>query len=70
MHNIDTHHALAVALYSPLFGERNNIRDAYTYAQTIANASGNSVAVMTAVHVLLNTVAKTIERINETTTEA
>jgi len=57
---------LAVAIYSPLFNELDNIKDAYAYAQKIARASDNPAAVMTAVHVLLNTVAKTIERINDT----
>jgi len=56
---------LAVALYSPLFADLDDIKSAYDYAHTIAKASDNPAAVMTAVHVLLNTIAKEIERINE-----
>jgi hypothetical protein len=56
---------LAINLYSPLYAERTTIKEAYAYATEIANASGNPAATMTAIHVLLNTVAKKIERINE-----
>ena len=57
-----TPHHLALALYSPLFAERDNIKDAYNYAQSIARASDNPAAMMTAVHVLLNTIAKELEK--------
>ena len=53
--------ALAQGLYSPLFATQDSIGDAYNYAQQIAKASDNPAAVMTAIHVVLNTIAQTIE---------
>jgi len=53
--------ALAQGLYSPLFATRDSIRDAITYAYDIAKASDNPAAVTTALHVVLNTIAQTIE---------
>ena len=59
--------SLATALYSPLFATQDSVGDAYNYAQQIAKASNNPAAVMTAVHVLMNTIAQELEsRINET----
>ena len=57
---------LALALYSPLFAERDTIKDAYNYASSIAKATDNPAAVMTAVHVLLNTIAKELEKMGTT----
>jgi hypothetical protein len=56
---------LAIQLYVPLFAERPTIKEAYAYAQEIANSTNTPAAVMTAIHVVLNTVDKEIERINE-----
>ena len=41
--------------YVRLFGERDTIDEALEYALLIAKASDNPAAVMTAVHVVLNT---------------
>jgi len=52
---------LAQGLYSPLFASRDTIKDAITYAYDIAKASENPAAVMTALHVVLNTIAQHLE---------
>jgi len=59
----ETAHSLATKLYVPMFAERTTIKEAYAYAQEIAKASDNPAAVMTAIHVVLNTVAKEIEKL-------
>lgn len=53
--------ALAQGLYSPLFATRNSIKDAYTYAQSIAITTENPAAMTTAIHVLMNTIAQHLE---------
>jgi hypothetical protein len=60
---------LASGLYSPLFATRNTIKEAVTYAYDIAKASDNPAAITTALHVVLNTIAQELERINTNTTE-
>jgi hypothetical protein len=55
---------LAVQMYTPLFAERTTPRQAYEYAMEIATASDNPAAVTTAIHVLLNSIAKQIEELN------
>jgi hypothetical protein len=52
---------LAVQMYTPLFAERDSVHQAYNYAMDIAKASDNPAAVTTAIHVLMNTIAKDIE---------
>jgi hypothetical protein len=48
---------LGKALYSGLFAARDNLHDAYEFATQIADASDNPAAVMTAVQVVVNTIA-------------
>ena len=55
---------LASGLYSPLFAIRDSIKDAILYAYDIAKASDNPAAITTALHVVLNTIAQELERIN------
>lgn len=52
---------LASGLYSPLFASRDSIREAYEYAQQIAQSTKNPAAVTTAIHVLLNTISQHLE---------
>ena len=52
---------LAVQMYTPLFAERDTVKEAYDYAMSIAKASDNPAAVTTAIHVLMNTISKDIE---------
>ena len=52
---------LASGLYNPLFATRDSIREAYEYAQQIAQSTKNPAAVTTAIHVLLNTIAEHLE---------
>lgn len=60
-----TAHKLAHSIYSPLFGERDSIEEAYKYITKLAQNSDEPIAVLTAVHVMMNTIAKQIEAINE-----
>ena len=57
-----TKHELALSIYSPLFAKRDTLKEAYDYAMEIAKASENPAAVTTAIHVMMNTIAKEIER--------
>jgi hypothetical protein len=52
---------LATRIYSPLFAERETIRQAYDEA--IEAVSDNNGAI-TAIHVLLNSIAVQIEKLN------
>ena len=56
----------AAQLRNSLFGERDTIVEAYEYVETIAQASNNPAAVYTAVHVLMNTIAKELLAVEET----
>ena len=56
---------LAKGLYFPLFGKRETMQEAFDYFTLVAQNSDNPAAIMTAVHVLVNTIAKEIEAINE-----
>jgi len=56
-----TAHELALSIYSPMFGERETLKEAYEYVTQLAKASDDSVALLTAVHVMMNTIAKQIE---------
>ena len=56
-----TAHKLAHSIYSPMFGERETLQEAYEYVTKLAKASDDSVAILTAVHVMMNTIAKQIE---------
>lgn len=58
MTNLD----LANSLRCNMFADRETIKEAYDYALTVAKASGCSPQVMTAIHVMMNTIANTIEQ--------
>jgi len=45
------------SLYSGLFATKADLPEAYNYAMQIAQASDNPAAVMTAIQVLVNTIA-------------
>jgi hypothetical protein len=55
-------HLLAASITVGLFAKRDTMQEAFEYASQIADASDNPAAVMTALHVVLNTLAA---RINE-----
>lgn len=61
----DQLHELSISIYAPMFAERGDLREAFAYAHELAKASDNSAAVLTAVHVVANTIAKQIEAINK-----
>ena len=52
-----TPYQLGKSLYSGLFATKADLPEAYTYAMQIAQASDNPAAVMTAIQVLVNTIA-------------
>ena len=49
-----TKQELAHSIYSPLFAEYSDLKQAYDYASKIASASENPAAVLTAIHVMMN----------------
>jgi len=57
---------LATQLYSPLFAECDTIRRAYELLHSVAMQCENPAAVTAAVHVLLNTIAVEMEKLNDT----
>ena len=61
-----TQHELAHSIYSPMFGERETLKEAYDYVTKLARGSDDAVVVLTAVHVMMNTIAKQIEAMGET----
>ena len=54
---------LAHSIYSPIFAERADLNEAFAFAQEVAKASDNPAAVLTAVYVITNTIAKQLEAI-------
>ena len=54
---------LAHSIYAPVFAERESLREAFAYAHEIAKATENPAAVLTAVYVLTNSIAKQLEAI-------
>ena len=53
---------LAGEIRNRFFGERDTLEQALEYMMMVANASDNPAAVITAVQVVLNTVANQIEQ--------
>jgi len=53
---------LAKALKNGMFADRETVREAFDYAFKVADASNCPPAVMTAIMVLSNTIAKQIEQ--------
>lgn len=58
--------ALASQLYSPIFAECDTIRRAYELMHSVAMQCENPAAVTAAVHVLMNTIAVEMEKLNDT----
>jgi hypothetical protein len=58
-----TQKGLAESIRNRLFADRNNFDDALDYAYSIAKATDNPAAVMTAVMVVVNTLANYIEQL-------
>lgn len=51
----------ANSIRNRVFAERDTLEEAYAYARSIADASENPMAVITAVQVVINTLANHIE---------
>ena len=58
-----TKQELAQALRHNLYGDRDTIGDAFEYALDVAHAGG--VYTLTALHVLMNTLANEIEKLED-----
>jgi hypothetical protein len=48
-----------------MFGERETLKEAYAYVTKLAQSSDEPIAVLTAVHVMMNTIAKEIEKMEQ-----
>ena len=57
-----TPHALAESIRNRLFADRTSFNEALDYAYSVAKATDNPAAVMTAVMVVVNTLANYIEQ--------
>jgi Rad3-related DNA helicase len=44
-----------------MFGERETLKEAYEYITAMAKRSDDGIVILTAVHVMMNTIAKQIE---------
>jgi hypothetical protein len=53
---------LAQSIRHGFFSERNSMEEAMQYAYSIAQASDSPIHVMTAIHVVLNTLANEMEK--------
>ena len=57
---------LATSIRHGLFGERETLKDAYDYSASIAESMGkDNLLVFTAIHVLLNTLANEIAKLED-----
>jgi hypothetical protein len=56
---------LAHSIHAPMFADRETLREAFAFAHEVAKASDNPAAVMMAVYVVTNTIAKQLEAINK-----
>ena len=55
---------LVQSIHSPIMADRETIEDAFEYAMMVAKASDNPMAVMTAVYVMTNTIAKQLKELD------
>ena len=60
-----THSELASAIRCEMFADRPTIREAYDYAMDVAKGSGCSPQMVTALHVMMNTIANQIDQIEQ-----
>ncbi len=55
---------LAQSLHCGLFGSRDSIAEAYQYAVELSKASKDGQAMMTAIHVLMNSISKELKSVD------
>jgi len=55
--------ALARSIQAPMFADRDNLAEAFAYAQEVAKASDNPAAVLTAVYLVSNSISKQLNAI-------
>jgi hypothetical protein len=56
-----TKQELATTISNNFFGERDTLQEAFDYAFAVAKATGDNAAVITALMVVANTIAKEIK---------
>lgn len=56
---------LAKGLRNGMFADRDTLKEAYDYVLHLVENSQDGPAILTAVHVMLNTVANTIDKIED-----
>jgi len=54
---------LVQSIHSPMMADRETVEEAFEYAMMVAKASDNPMAVLTAVYVMTNTIAKQLKEI-------
>lgn len=54
---------LLQSIHSPMMADRETVEDAFEYVMMVAKASDNPMAVLTAVYVMNNTIAKQLKEI-------
>lgn len=52
-------------LRNGMFADRPTINEAYEYAMKMAQSTGSATGMITAIHVLLNTIANDLEKFDE-----
>jgi len=54
---------LVQSIHSPMMADRETVEEAFEYVMMVAKASDNPMAVLTAVYVMNNTIAKQLKEI-------
>lgn len=65
MDNIEKVNDFLNGIKMPLFGERDSLQEALDYSYSIAQATNSAPHVMTAVHVVMNTISNEIKKLIE-----
>lgn len=55
---------LANSLHCGFFGDRGSIKEAYDYVLELAESSSDKVAMLTAVHTMMNTISKELKAVD------
>lgn len=55
---------LANSLYCGFFADRDNIQEAYDYVLELSENSSDGVTILTAVHIMMNTISKQLKAVD------
>lgn len=55
---------LAKSLYCGFFADRDSLKEAYDYVLELAENSSDKTAMLTAVHVMMNTISKELKSVD------